>query len=221
MSVRHRSSPCLLQTILRHTKIYTCPQSSDKNKLLQRLINTCQPLVDNQLSGLCMFAYMDPPTHRPPLPPPLPPRKSQVSLCNESLPVVHLDHSKGYIFIMENYKFINFWWTAVRRMPTIVFFVQLQLVFLCIAGRHLNLVSFSMLSLMNWLVVNRRQQCHVLVVPILCMRTLNRRGCVPLWYSSEVMALNAREKRIKKKARTRVQFFQTHTKKSPRAKEAH
>ena len=183
MSVRQRSSPCLLQTILRHTKIHTCPQSSDKNKLLRRLINICQPLVDNQLSGLCMFAYMNPPT------PPPPPRKSQVSLCNESLPVVHLDHSKGYIFIIENYKFINFWWTAVRRMPTIVCFVQLQLVFLCIAGRHLNLVSFSMLSLMNWLVEDRRQQCHVLVVPILCMRTLNRRGCVQLCYSPEVLGL--------------------------------
>ena len=116
---------------------------------------------------------------------------------------------------MKNYKFINFWWTAVRRMPTIVCFVQLQLFFLCIAGRDLNLVSFSMLSLINCLVVDRRQQCHVLVVPILCMRTLNRRGCVPLWYSSEVMALNAREKRIKKKSAYTRAIFPNALKKKP------
>ena len=154
----------------------------------------------------------------PPLPPPK--KKSQISLCKASLPVGHLHHFKGYIFIMKNYKFINFWWTAVRRNSHDCLFRSTTTCF-SIAGRHLNLVSFSMLSLIKLLVVDRRQQCHVLVVPILCMRTLNRRGCVPLWYSSEVMALNAREKRIKKKARTRVQFFQTHTKKSPRAKEAH
>ena len=118
---------------------------------------------------------------------------------------------------MKSYKFINFWWTAVRRMPTIVCFVQLQLVFLCIADRDLNLVSFSMLSLIKWLVVDRRQQCHVLVVPILCMRTLNRRGCVLLWYSSEVMALNAREKRIKKKV-VHACNFSKRTQKKARAR---
>ena len=183
-----------------------------KKNLLRRLINICQPLVDKPAKWSLHVCVYDPPSP--------PPKKSQISLCKASLPVGHLHHFKGYIFIMKNYKFINFWWTAVRRNSHDCLFRSTTTCF-SIAGRHLNLVSFSMLSLIKLLVVDRRQQCHVLVVPILCMRTLNRRGCVPLWYSSEVMALNAREKRIKKKARTRVQFFQTHTKKSPRAKEAH
>ena len=93
---------------------------------------------------------------------------------SESPPFGLLHHSK-----ME--------WTVVRRIPTIVCFVQLQPVFLCIAGRHLNPASFSMLSLVKLLVVDRREQCHVLVVRILCMRTLNRRGCVQLLYSSEIL----------------------------------
>ena len=183
-----------------------------KKNLLRRLINICQPLVDKPAKWSLHVCVYDPPSP--------PKKKSQISLCKASLPVGHLHHFKGYIFIMKNYKFINFWWTAVRRNSHDCLFRSTTTCF-SIAGRHLNLVSFSMLSLIKLLVVDRRQQCHVLVVPILCMRTLNRRGCVPLWYSSEVMALNAREKRIKKKARTRVQFFQTHTKKSPRAKEAH
>ena len=47
------------------------------------------------------------------------------------------------------------------------------------------------------------------------MRTLNRRGCVPLWYSSEVMALNAREKRIKKKKRVHACNFSKRTQRKP------
>lgn len=174
MSVRQRSSPCLLQTILHHTKIHTCPQSTEKNNLLRRLINICQPLGDNQPNGLCMFSYINPPTHRHP---PSPPPKSQISLCNASLPVGHLHHCKGYIFIMKNYKFINFCWTAVRRMPTIVCFVQLQLVFLRIAGRNINLVSFGIPSLVKRLVVD---ECYLLVLPILGFQALDRRGSVQL-----------------------------------------
>ena len=98
-------------------------------------------------------------------------------------------------------------------MPTMVCFVQLA--FLCIAGRHLKPASFSMLSLVNWLVVDRRQQCHVLVVRILCMRTLNRRGCVQLLYSSEILGPKCA---LKKRAHA-CSFFKRTQK--TRAKEAH
>ena len=137
MLVRQRSLPCRLQNHSPPFKDTNLSTVLRKKNLQRKLINICQPVV-----SACSRIW----THRPPQ------KKKPITLCNESPPLGHLQHSKGYIIIMKNCRCVNFWWTAVRTMPTIVCFVQLQLIILCIDGRHLNPVSFSMLSLMNWLV---------------------------------------------------------------------
>ena len=129
---------------------------------------------------LCLFAHMNPPT-----------KKGNELGSPACLLLSTLASFQRLHFYYDKLQVFLFLMNSSQRNSLNFLFRSTTTCFLCIAGRNLSLESFSMLSLVNWRVADRRQRCHVLVVRILCMYTLNRRGCVKLQYSSEVLGPQA------------------------------